>query len=370
MAELLKDIYTEAFLTTFSQQVQEVYRPFKAQQFVRAVLADNWADLTLKQRTRQIAIVLGQFLPQDYSEAIALLEQLAPDCQGFAYLFFPDFVVVYGTRPEDWALSMHALEIFTQQSSAEFAIRTFILTDPKRAMGQMTQWAQSANAHVRRLASEGCRPRLPWGESLPVFKQDPIPVLAILERLKNDPELYVRRSVANNLNDIAKDHPQLVIETAKKWQGQSEAVDWVIRHGCRTLLRKDFLAVQTLFGYAADSPAKPLVLSAIIKTTATTVAIGDKLAFHYQIRFRPEAKLLVRVEYAVDYVKANGQQSRKLFKLAEKEIDGRQGLRGERQINFKDLTTRKHYPGQHNVALIVNGREVAKTAFEVVRREE
>lgn len=87
MAELLKDIYTEAFLTTFSQQVQEVYRPFKAQQFVRAVLADNWADLTLKQRTRQIAIVLGQFLPQDYSEAIALLEQLAPDCQGFAYLF-------------------------------------------------------------------------------------------------------------------------------------------------------------------------------------------------------------------------------------------------------------------------------------------
>lgn len=369
MAELLKDIYTETFLVNFSQQVQQVYRSFKAQQFVGAVLADNWAELTLKQRTRQIAIVLGQFLPLAYSEAVLLLEQLAPVCQGFAYLFFPDFVVVYGTRSEDWTLSMHALAIFTQHSSAEFAIRTFILKDPERAMVQMKQWAQSDNVHVRRLASEGCRPRLPWGESLPLFKQNPTPVVAILEQLKDDPELYVRRSVANNLNDIAKDHPQLVIETAKKWQGQSEAVDWVIRHGCRTLLRKNFMAVQTLFGYAVDSAQNPLVLAATIKTTVTTVVIGDKLAFQYQIRFRPEAQLLVRIEYAVDYVKANGQQSRKLFKLAEKEIDGSQGLRGVRQINFKDLTTRKHYPGQHNVALIVNGQEVAKTAFEVVQHE-
>lgn len=367
MPEPLKEIYTPTFLTEFAAQVATVAPDFKQQQFVAQTLADSWVDLTLKQRTRRIATVLGEFLPQSYAEAITILERLAPECQGFAYLFFPDFVVVYGTQPQDWSRSMHALEIFTQSSSAEFAIRTFILQEPDRAMSQMQAWAQSSNAHVRRLASEGCRPRLPWGESLPIFKADPQPVLAILEQLKNDPELYVRRSVANNLNDIAKDHPALVIQTAHRWQGASPEVDWVIRHGCRTLLRKDFVSVRDLFGYAGDRQDQPLVVAATITTRSKEVAIGDRLAFEYRIRFRAEAGLLIRVEYAVDYVKANGQQSRKLFKLVEKKIDGRQGLQGERQINFKDLTTRKHYPGLHQVALIVNGQAVAKTEFEVRR---
>lgn len=365
MAELLKDIYHRDFLTAFAAKVQQVLPTFNAVDFVETTLARPWDELALKQRTRKIATILGHYLPQSYQAAIKVLMTIAPECYGFPYLFFSDFVVVYGDVQDDWDLSMQALECFTQQSSAEFAIRPFILADPTRAMAQLNRWAQSDNQHVRRLATEGCRPRLPWGQSLPIFKADPTPVLALLEQLKNDPALYVRKSVANNLNDIAKDHPDLVIATAKRWQGQSAETNWIIRHGCRTLLRKSFDAVKELFGYAIDQPNRPLVQSASLIVNPTTVAIGAKTLIQYKVELRSEDALFVRIEYAVDYVKANGQTSRKLFKLLDKPVNGNVPLVGQCQLNFKDLTTRKHYPGVHQVTLIVNGQAVAQTTLAV-----
>ncbi|WP_413476449.1 DNA alkylation repair protein [Latilactobacillus fuchuensis] len=365
MAELLKDIYHRDFLTAFAAKVQQVLPTFNAVDFVETTLARPWDELALKQRTRKIATILGHYLPQSYQAAIKVLMTIAPECYGFPYLFFSDFVVVYGDVQDDWDLSMQALECFTQQSSAEFAIRPFILADPTRAMAQLNRWAQSDHQHVRRLATEGCRPRLPWGQSLPIFKADPTPVLALLEQLRNDPALYVRKSVANNLNDIAKDHPNLVIATAKRWQGQSVETDWIIRHGCRTLLRKSFDTVKGLFSYAVDQPKRPLVQFASLMVRPTTVAIGAKTLLQYNVQLRAEDALFVRIEYAVDYVKANGQTSRKLFKLLDKSVNGAMPLVAQRQLNFKDLTTRKHYPGCHQVTLIVNGQSVAQTALAV-----
>lgn len=365
MAELLKEIYHEAFLTDFGKLVQTVEPQFKTQAFVNTVLAAPWETLALKQRTRKIAQVLGQYLPHDYPTALAKLVQIAPQCQGFAYLFMPDFVVVYGDLQVDWSRSMRALACFTQQSSAEFAIRSFILADPKRAMQQLNQWAQSDNEHLRRLASEGCRPRLPWGQSLPIFKADPAPVLQLLDQLKADPSLYVRRSVANNLNDIAKDHPDQVIATAHKWQGQSAETDWIIRHGCRTLLRKSFNQVKDIFGYAIDQPNQPVVQKASIQVSEPIIAIGEALVLNYRVQLRSEIGLFIRIEYAIDYVKASGKVSRKLFKLLDKPVNGFSPVVGKRQISFKDLTTRKHYPGQHKISLIVNGQTVAETVLKV-----
>ena len=357
MTTPLKDIYNQAFLEHFSTIVQRAYPAFQATDFIRAVMDDSWDDLALKARTRCIAEQLGSYLPPHYEEAISILLAIADDCTGFPYLFFPDFVAVYGQADKHVALSMQALECFTQKSSAEFAIRGFLLRDPERIMKQMMQWAQHPNEHVRRLASEGCRPRLPWGESLPMFKQQPAPVLAILAQLKEDPSLYVRKSVANNLNDISKDHPELVLALAKKWIGQNPQTDWIIRHGCRTLIKQAKPEVMAVFGYATEDN---LVTQATISAPAT-VSIGERGALHYELTIRDGEDVYIRIEYGIDFVKANGRTSRKKFMLANKVVAGGTTLSASRLHNWADLTTRRHYPGEQRIVLLINGQEIAHT---------
>ncbi|WP_232436415.1 DNA alkylation repair protein [Paenibacillus rubinfantis] len=251
MADTLKSMYNEAFLCSFGNKVKGAYAPFEVERFVAEVMDDTWDSLELKARMRQITLKLGALLPPSFEKALAVLYAIDETCEGFPYLFFPDFVEVFGSAETDWTLAMQALERFTAKSSAEFAVRSFIERDPERMMRQMAAWAEHDNEHVRRLASEGCRPRLPWGQALLMFKRDPGPILPILERLKADPSLYVRKSVANNLNDIAKDHPDLVLELARRWKDTHPHTDWIVRHGCRTLIRRGGPEALELFGYAA-----------------------------------------------------------------------------------------------------------------------
>jgi 3-methyladenine DNA glycosylase AlkC len=213
MPEPLKAMFNEEFLRQFSAKVHAKYGAFDMKGFIAMVTENTWDELALKARMRRITQTLGRYLPDRFEEALDILFAIDETCVGFPYLFFPDFVAVYGQTEEDWELSMKALERFTVKSSSEFAVRPFLMKDPERVMGRMKEWAQHSNEHVRRLSSEGCRPRLPWGEALAIFKRDPAPVLSVLELLKADPSLYVRKSVANNLNDIAKDHPARVLET-------------------------------------------------------------------------------------------------------------------------------------------------------------
>ena len=176
MAEPLKLMYSATFVRQFGKLVQAVYRPFKTTAFCDGVMDDAWEDLELKARMRRITEVLGTLLPPAYEDALEVLFAIDGQCQGFPYLFFPDFVEVFGGAPEHWSTSMRALERFTSGSSAEFAIRPFLLRDPERGMAQMLAWTQHPNEHVRRLASEGCRPRLPWAQALPMLKADPSPI--------------------------------------------------------------------------------------------------------------------------------------------------------------------------------------------------
>lgn len=363
MAEPLKNMYHETFLREFGMKVQGAYNPFQTESFVSSVLDEAWTTLELKGRIRRITTVLGAHLPDRYDEAMDVLFKIDEQCVGFPYLFFPDFVEMFGTAEEDWELSMHALERFTARSSAEFAIRTFIIRDPERTMNQMREWALHSSEHVRRLASEGCRPRLPWGQSLPVFKQDPAPVLQVLELLKADPSLYVRKSVANNLNDIAKDHPQLVLQTAANWVGTHKDTDWIVRHACRTLIRKADPMALALFGYAEEDQGEPVAASASIEVNPSELKIGDSCELLYELRVRDGEPARIRVEYGIYFVKAKGQTSRKLFLLSDKTVPGGSVVSGQRTHRWADLTTRKHYPGQHRIALLVNGVEVAATSI-------
>ena len=211
MAEPLKNMFNQAYLDDLGAAIQSHYPPFDTRAFLARVIDDQWEGRALKERMRHITTVLHGFLPQDYRTALDILRRVAPTLSqyGFENRIFPDFVGLYGL--DDWEASISSLEQFTQLISAEYAVRPFILRDQERMMAQMLQWACRQNHQVRRLASEGCRPRLPWGVALPALQANPSPILPILERLKRDPSEAVRRSVANNLNDIAKDNPDVVI---------------------------------------------------------------------------------------------------------------------------------------------------------------
>ena len=361
MAELLKDIYSEDFLLNFGRMVQSFYKAFDATAFISVVMDETWDALPLKARTRRISEKLGAFLPDSYEIALDILYAIADSCIGFPYLFFPDFVAVHGKDEKHWELSMNALEFFTQKSSSEFAIRSFILSDPERVMRRMTAWAEHPNEHVRRLSSEGCRPRLPWGEALPMFKKNPAPVLTILELLKADSSPYVRNSVANNLNDIAKDNPDLVLETARRWIGIGHNTDWILRHGCRTLIRKANPEAMELFGYATSSDRAPLITLASLSVQPITLSIGYNCNIQYNLDICKDEPVHVRIEYGIYFVKANGKTSRKSFLLSDKTVTGSVHLTGTHKHSFSVLTTRRHYPGNHRIVLIVNGQEVAET---------
>lgn len=359
MAAALKAMYNKDFLRRFGEKVHGVYDAFDMENFVVATMDEPWDELELKARMRRITETLRTYLPIRYKEALDVLFAIDETCIGFPYLFFPDFVAVYGQDEEHWELSMNALERFTQRSSSEFAIRLFLLNDPERVMRQMKIWSQHPNEHVRRLASEGCRPRLPWGVSLPMFKRDPTLVIAVLEELKADPSLYVRKSVANNLNDIAKDHPSIVFKTARRWKGVCSNTDWILRQGCRTLIRKANPDVMELFGYANPNDVSSLETSASLSVLPSRLLIGESCELKYELCIREGDPVHIRIEYGIDFVKARGHTSRKLFLLSDKTVSGGTRLTGIRTHNWSNLTTRRHYPGDHRIALLVNGREVA-----------
>ena len=366
MSAQLKDMYNERFLCEFGEKVHNIYCNFNVQNFIDSIITDDWDDIPLKSRMRRIAENLGQHLPMGYEDALNVLFSIDESCIGFPYLFFPDFVEVYGQGEEHWELSMEALERFTQRSSSEFAIRPFIVRDPEHVMNRMMIWAEHPNEHVRRLASEGCRPRLPWGMALKIFKKDPSQVLNILEKLKSDPSIYVRKSVANNLNDIAKDNPDAVIDIVRRWININPHTDWILRKGCRTLIRNANPEVMKLFGYANFEDEGLAIEKASIFVGPSKIKIGESCEFRYELDIPKGESAHIRIEYGIDFVKSRGNVSRKLFLLSDKTVVGGTHLSGIKTHSFADLTVRRHYPGEHRINLMVNGHEKAHTILKII----
>ncbi|RKN84531.1 DNA alkylation repair protein [Paenibacillus ginsengarvi] len=356
MAELLKEIYNEAFFEQLTGKLKTEYPHFPERAFLELVYADDWEALALKQRMRRITESLRSALPADYREALSILKRTAVDSRGLPYMLYPDFVERYGL--EDPEASIEALALFTRYSSSEFAVRPFIVRYPSLMLEQLKVWAANPDEHVRRLASEGSRPRLPWAMALGEFKRDPRPILELLELLKEDESEYVRRSVANNLNDIAKDHPDLVLDTARKWYGQHPHTDWIVRHGCRGLLKRCDPEALRFFGFV---PAEAIEVRGLT-VAPEAVRIGASALMGFTLVNHGEESARLRIEYGIDFVKANGRSSRKLFKLSEKTY-----APGACAVSFShsfmQLTTRKHYPGEHGLAVIVNGSEKALVPF-------
>lgn len=367
MAELLKHYFNSTFLNEFADTVCEVISPFDKKQFLQKVFDDEWEQRELKQRMRHIAIALHDNLSGNYKKDINAIIKIIEHIRskgkkefGIEYMFLPDFVELYGL--DDLALSQDAMEFITQFTSCEFAVRPFIKKYPEQMMKKMLEWSKHPHHFVRRFSSEGCRPRLPWAMALPDLKKDPSLILPILENLKNDPSEFVRRSVANNLNDISKDNPDIVLQLVNRWQGSSKETDWVIKHGCRTLLRKADDQALNIFGFSGAVNCEIIDFS----IQPNHIKISDSLRFSFQLISKEKQPIKYRIEYAIYFVKSSGKQSRKLFKITENTFHPNTPYTFNRTQRFHDLTTRKHYSGEHRISILINGNELAGQNFELL----
>lgn len=304
-------------------------------------------------------------MPPDYKEAANIIKQVIDSLRqqgatdgGLPYMFLPDYIEVYGLN--DYETSVNALEFVTQFISCEFAVRPFLLKYPEQMMEQMLVWSDHESYKVRRFASEGSRSRLPWAMAVPVLKKDPQLILPILENLKNDPHEWVRRSVANSLNDITRDHPEVVLQMAKNWQNISPETDAIIKHGCRTLLKQG--PPQILSYYGLD--AKDVALTGF-KIITPNIRIGESLGFEFEVQNQSTEAQKVRLEYAVYYRMQNGKPSKKVFKISERIYQPNEKAKIERRQKFIIITTRKFYCGTHQLSVIVNGQEKATGSFEL-----
>jgi len=359
MAELLKNLYNQEYIKLLSTELKSSYCNFNENDFILAVLDDRWNERALKERMRHIAICINSHMPNNYIQTIDMLKNTFSKLNhsyGLENMIFQDFVEVYGL--DDFEISMEALEHFTDKCSSEFAIRQFILKYPDATMKRMQVWAGSDNHHVRRLASEGCRPRLPWAIALHEFKKNPEEVIDILEKLKDDDSEYVRKSVANNINDISKDNPQIVKDLAFIWFGKNKNRDSLLKHGCRTLLKASDKEILNLFGFN-----KPDAVELNNLYISDSVEMGEELEFSFTLSSKNELGKL-RVEYAIDFLRKNGTHNTKVFKVSEGVFTQNEKFISKK-YSFRPISTRKYYKGQHKLVIIINGVSFAEKEFRL-----
>ena len=365
MAEPLKNLYNKSFFDDFIEAIKLIVPNINKSMFLNKIYDNKWENRELKQRMRHISTTLKWFLPTDYKSSIIIILKLINYLKenqtelAFEYMFLPDFIEQYGL--EDFETSIEALEEITQFTSCEFAVRPFIIRYPKKMMNQMLIWSKHINHSVRRFSSEGCRPRLPWAMALPDLKENPTPIIQILENLKNDASEFVRKSIANNLNDISKDNPEIVIDLVKKWQGKSKNIDWIIKHGCRTLLKQGNNEVLSIFGFGSIKNIN--IENFIIKILK--VNIGEALEFEFKLVNSNSNDIKIRLEYGLYYQKANKTLSKKVYKISEKNYQGNSVTTIKRKQSFKLVTTRKFHTGLHQLSIIINGKEFEKLDFEL-----
>lgn len=338
------------------------------QSLVDEVMADI-EPLALMDRLRHIATLLERHLSPDFPTMAAQIEAalpapLDPDKRDddFGHFIFATLGIIIERHAlnEHFECGMDLLSEITKRFSMEFSLRAFIVHDTQRSLARATQWASSDNYHLRRLASEGTRPRLPWGQKVPLTPADTLP---ILDQLHADPTRYVVRSVANHLNDITKIDPDIVLDQLDAWVETNQQTPaellWLRKHALRGLIKSGHPRAMTHLGYAPD-----VALGSCQITVPAAISRGDKAPVQVTLTSRDDASLIV--DYIIYFQKSNGQTSPKTFKLktinSVKDIP----ITLTKMHHFKDnSSTFKLFSGPHRIELQVNGRIVTGQDFDL-----
>lgn len=366
---LRKDSYGPAIPRKIATLIGDTNPDFDQAGFVATALT-GYTDLELMARARHIATALGDFLPNDPATAIGILqrslpstEELTNDAGISAFILMPYGIFVARHGLEHFEPSMQLQYEITKLFTSEFSIRAFIEHDQQRTLERLRIWTDDPNEHVRRLVSEGTRPRLPWAARLPRFQHDPTPVLDLLERLKDDPSTYVRRSVANNLNDISKDNPEATIAVCRRWAAESASKERraLVRHALRTLIKAGDAHALALLGF---QPTTAIEVSEFT-IEPTTPRIGESVQLSITLVNSSDVSIYTLLDVGIYFVKANESTSRKVFKVGEREILPGSSATFKKSISVRQHTTRTHYPGTHRVVALVNGSDHEVGAFEL-----
>lgn len=359
-APLLKDILGKAALETIALALAAHSAKFDSAVF-RNATDEGFAALSIMERVRSIAGAIHSALPLAFPDAVAVVCAAAPGLtHGFQAMPLSEFVSAYGL--DDYALAMDALAQLTRFGSSEFAVRPFIDRYPERSLATMLGWAASADEHVRRLASEGCRPRLPWARRVSLLTKEPATGWPILDRLKTDPSPYVRKSVANHLNDIAKDRPDWLVSRLAQWDQSDPHTRWIVRHGLRTLVKKGDQHALALVGATRDLALHVGRFS----VSPDAVRLGQSIRLEVELSSTAASSQRLVVDYRVHLVRASGRTSAKVFKLRTFDLEPGATVRLATDLAIKPLSTRSYYPGRHVVDLTINGATLAVGAFELV----
>jgi len=371
MPEPFKNLYNEKFYLTLATHLNKVLANFDEQQFMVLMLCDNFEQLELKERMSHTKDVVHQFMPTDFAQAADILVALIASLTkagikegSVEYMFLPEYIESYGI--DHYQVSVEAFEKITQFTSAEFAVRPFLIKYGEQMLAQMILWSKHPHYLVRRLASEGSRPRLPWAIALQAYKKNAKPLLPILHTLVDDPTEIVRRSVANNLNDIAKDNPEIVIEFSKQYLSEQKSVineqrKRTIKHACRTLLKQACPEIMTLFGYDSRN-----IALTDFKVLTHKVAMGEYAEFAFSLKNNSNKEKKVRLEYGLYFMKKNGQLSKKVFKISERNLAANELHQVQRKQSFRAISTRVYHLGIHQVSIILNGKEFTPKDFELI----
>lgn len=371
MAEPLKNYFGEIIPCTIAEMISSVYPKFDQESFITLVM-EGYEPLNLMARGRKIAHSLHPFLPDNFEAAISILVESLdagtdrPRNTGpiDSFLFLPHtfFVAFYGLG--HFEVSMRAQYVLTQRFTAEFSIRPFLEKHTQATLNRLTEWSSDPNVHVRRLVSEGTRPRLPWASRLKKFQDDPQPVLNLLEHLKDDPEEYVRRSVANNLNDIGKDNLSILIRTARRWMKKATADRRkLIRHALRSAVKKGDPDALTILGFNLNPEVSIKSISIIPRHPEA----GQSVKITFTLKNTHSHSQQLMVDFRIHYVKANGRTSPKVFKLKALELAPYDQIQLAKTVSLAEMTTRKHYPGEHKIDVLINGNVKPLGSFKLLK---
>lgn len=360
----LKHLYGEEFLKRMAEAFS-CYAKFDVKAFFK--IKKTLFSLEMKPRVLLIRDELHRQLPPDFPRALKWIMKAhkSGKMKGFDYWPLTEYIQLYGLEHSE--LSLDALKEITIPFTGEFAVRPFLIKEPQGTLNYLLECARDPHHSVRRWASEGSRPRLPWGMKLHLFIQEPTFTLPILDELKFDPELFVRKSVANHLNDIAKDHPDLVIKTLKAWKKLAKGEDqvrleWIIRHSLRTLIKEGNPEALKLLG--ADSAVKVKLSRFSLKENR--LRLNERLCFEFEVASQSSKKQKLVIDYRIHFQKAGGKTSPKVFKLKTLELAAGGKISICKDHVLRVVTTRKHYWGKHALEILINGVAYKKVEWDLV----
>ena len=354
-----KDEYSPALVEALGAEVAAAWPDFDMAGWTEHATS-GLDDFELRARVGHLADELARLLPPEFETTAALLWRLLDSESFTGWMTWPvtELVATFGIDHPDVALPL--LAGMTPRFSSEFAVRPFIQVHGELTFGYLHEWSSDPDEHVRRLVSESTRPRLPWASRLRELVADPSPTIPLLDRLFDDESDYVRRSVANHLNDISKDHPDLAIEIARRWLGESTHGDGVVRHALRTLVKKGHPDALALMGFDPDHDVELIDIAC----HPPTIHIGEHTTLSFELSATTETKVMV--DYIVHYQGASGPRSGKVFKLTTRTLPAGESVPFEKRHRFAHVSIRRLHPGPHRMEVQVNGRVLGSTILDLL----